>query len=228
MTDVEPTTTPRAGWYPDPAGGPRTRWWNGAAWSDTFGEPIASAQTGVLPPAGRPAYAEFADAPAYSTAAAGPAQRLAAPAGTSPYTPFVWGLALLPLVAIVSTLISSLTIEQQVAAALDPDAAVIAPVDLVQGLVGWVVIGLGVLLAVLDWRALQRAGVPRPFHWAWGFFLVVGAPVYLVGRSIVVHRSVGAGYPPMVLNLALIAVNFVIGVVAAITVVSTMLPALAA
>ena len=33
------TDAPRAGWYPDPAGSARLRWWDGTDWTDTFRPP---------------------------------------------------------------------------------------------------------------------------------------------------------------------------------------------
>jgi hypothetical protein len=235
MTDVN-SSLPPAGWYPDPAGSPRTRWWNGFSWSDTYGEPTA-APTPVepTPPTGEvaggaPAYGTapangaapayggmpaYSSAPAYANAPAYGAEELSAPAGTSPYTPYIWALAVLPVVGLLTSLYSLATFDQIMADALDPNAPLVAPVDLVQGAIGWLIIGLSVLFGVLDWRALKKAGVPRPFHWAWIFFSVIGVPVYMVGRSLVVRRRVGSGLAPMVLNLALVVANFILGIVAA-------------
>ena len=50
MTDSN-TPLPTPGWYPDPAGGPRTRWWNGSSWSDSYGEPAAAAAQAAEPAA---------------------------------------------------------------------------------------------------------------------------------------------------------------------------------
>ena len=33
------TDAPRAGWYPDPTGSARLRWWDGTDWTDTFRPP---------------------------------------------------------------------------------------------------------------------------------------------------------------------------------------------
>jgi hypothetical protein len=84
-------------------------------------------------------------------------------------------------------------------------------VDFTSSLVSIVLFGAAMLLIVLDWRALNRAGVPRPFHWAWGFFMILGAPVYMIGRSIVVRRRTGSGLAPMVVNLSLIVLEFGLG-----------------
>ena len=33
-SDPEPVAVAPFGWYPDPAGSPMLRWWNGTAWTD--------------------------------------------------------------------------------------------------------------------------------------------------------------------------------------------------
>ena len=48
---------PRAGWYPDPEGGTRLRWWDGSDWLDRYRlrpQLLLEAQP-VAPPAGQPA-----------------------------------------------------------------------------------------------------------------------------------------------------------------------------
>jgi hypothetical protein len=245
MTDSN-SPLPPAGWYPDPAGSNRTRWWNGFGWSDTYGEPAPTAAPAPFTPpepAAAPGYgaapvygaaptysaaptdgtaAGYGTAPAYGNApayASGPANgsgEQKAPAGTSPYTPFVWILALLPIVGLIDSAISLASFDRIVEEALDPNAPAFTPEQLLSGAVSWVVIGLTVLFGILDWRALKKAAVPNPFHWAWIFFSVIGVPVYMIGRSVVVRRRVGSGLAPMVVNLALIVAGFAIGVIAVI------------
>src|SRR5690606_35683868 len=70
---------------------------------------------------------------------------------------------------------------------------------------GWVVYGLCVWFAYLDWRELGRRGVPRPFHWAWTFLSSV---VYGIGRSVVVRKRTGHGISPMWVTIATLVVSF--------------------
>ena len=39
VDESPPNRPPASGWYPDPAGGPDLRWWDGAAWSGEVGRP---------------------------------------------------------------------------------------------------------------------------------------------------------------------------------------------
>ena len=236
MTDVN-SSPPPAGWYPDPAGSNRTRWWNGFAWSDTYGEPapaastLAASESPTAAPGSTqaPAYASapvygnspvYGNAPAYAPSyGAGAEQK--APEGTSPYTPFIWLLALLPVVGLIDAAVTLSTFDRIVTEALAPDAPPFTPQQLISGAISWIVIGLSVLFGILDWRALKKAGVPNPFHWAWIFFAVIGAPVYMIGRSVVVRRRVGSGLAPMIVNLALVVASFVLGIVAAVLAVGS-------
>jgi len=46
-----------AGWYPDPAGGPLSRWWDGRQWTDATQPVPAYAAPGYAPAYGAPGYA---------------------------------------------------------------------------------------------------------------------------------------------------------------------------
>ncbi|MDO7882351.1 DUF2510 domain-containing protein [Antiquaquibacter soli] len=74
------TPLPPAGWYPDPAGTPRARWWDGTAWTDTYQQP--------LPPAA-------------------PRPVLVAPAGTNPTTPWIWVIVVTAAAVAVVTFLSA-------------------------------------------------------------------------------------------------------------------------
>lgn len=49
MSDVN-GNTPRAGWYPDPAGSTQQRWWNGTGWTDSLRDAPTAAPAAPVPP----------------------------------------------------------------------------------------------------------------------------------------------------------------------------------
>jgi hypothetical protein len=62
--------------------------------------------------------------------------------------------------------------------ALDP-GSVLAPVFYLLTLVAAIMTAADAVFAYLDRQRLLRAGVTRPFPWAWAF---LGGPVYVIGR----------------------------------------------
>ena len=190
MTNTGVPLTP-AGWYPDPSNSGRSRWWDGTQWTDTYADA-----------AGQPQYAAIQEA----------ATR--APEGTSPYTLFTWPLALLPILGLIFDVVHIAIggIDADIENATSMSGSQFSVFDLVSGIAGWVVIILSIVLALLDYRALRDAGVPRPFHWAWSFFSIFSAPVYMIGRSVIVRRRTGSGLTPMFVNLGIIAASFIITV----------------
>ncbi|MEP6843461.1 MAG: DUF2510 domain-containing protein [Pseudolysinimonas sp.] len=58
----------------------------------------------------------------------------------------------------------------------------------------------GIVLAILDYRALRRAGMQRPIHWSWAFLT---AGIYLVARLTRTVRESGTGFGPLFTFLAL-------------------------
>jgi len=215
MTDNN-SATPAAGWYPDPAGTPRTRWWDGSRWTENYSAPAAPvATTPWSSPAGG---ATSGGAPAAypSMQPYGAVPALKAPEGTSPSTPFVWLIALLPVISLALAIAQLVTIDELVATTLDADGTSITPFDLLNYGVSLLLAAATVLFAFFDARTLAARGVPRPFHWAWSFFALVSAPVYIIGRSVVVRRRTGTGLAPMFVNLSLLVAGFVTGIVAAV------------
>jgi hypothetical protein len=219
MTD---TPTPVAGWYPDPAGQGRIQWWDGSQWTENFAEPAAQTPQPSAPAygaaqPGQPAYGAAQSQAAQPYSAADPynvmAQKLTAPAGTPPYNPFIWALAVLPVVSLIFSIITWFSFDDQIDAALQPDAPLFTAADLVSYAVSFLVAGASIVLGFLDYRALVRAGVPKPFHWAFSFFALVNAPVYIIGRSVVVRRRTGRGLAPMFVHLGLWVATFLVGII---------------
>lgn len=171
------TTTP-AGWYPDPEDASRSRWWDGAQWTEHRSAPYIAA-----------------------------AADLTAPEGTPWNTVWIWLVVLLPLIPVLSLLTVDWGgfIDLNDRTGLSTLSMLFSPGYLVAVLGGWISYGLCVWFAYLDWRELGRRGVPRPFHWAWTF---LSSAVYAIGRSVVVRKRTGHGSSPMWATIATLVISF--------------------
>ncbi|GAA4675980.1 DUF2510 domain-containing protein [Frondihabitans cladoniiphilus] len=153
------------GWFPDPSGTPGLRWWDGTTW------------TGLTAPPGPPPGAvPYSDRPPLTP-------------GTPVYGLFIWLITLLPLLALPLSLTYTPTIKVErlgpgTAPTLDP-MSIYTPQYLAILGTGFLLYGITVVLAFADRRRLTHVGVTRPFHWAWAFLTY---PVYLIGRSVIVHK----------------------------------------
>ncbi len=182
MTISTPITP--AGWYPDPAGSPRSRWWDGAQWSEHFYDPA----TGV------------------------PAQGLTAPDGIAVWTPWIWLIIFLPLLSLSSLFSIDLSGYLRAAASGSTSSSLAmmsSPGYLLSVFGGWGIYALCALFAFLDWRQLKAVGVARPFHFAWVFLY---SPVYAIGRSVVVRRRTGRGIATMWAQIAVIVAILAISI----------------
>jgi len=139
MTIPSTPTTP-AGWYPDPAGTPRSRWWDGTQWTENYHDPLAAAQVGGL--------------------------ALKAPEGVAVYNPFIYAQIGLLVVSFLSIFLafSPATIDAAVYG-----STAVNPLEIISNLLGFFTYVAWVILAFFDHRTLKAAGVPQPFHWAWSF-----------------------------------------------------------
>jgi hypothetical protein len=175
-------TNAPAGWYPDPENASQSRWWDGTAWTDHRSAPAPTTP--------------------YSTQVAD----LKAPEGTPWNTVWIWIIVILPLVPMIGLLTVDWggLIDIHDRTGLSSLALFASPGYLLSMFGGWVVYGLCVWFAYLDWRELQRRDVPRPFHWAWAFLSSI---VYVIGRSVVVRRRTGHGISPMWAAIASIVVS---------------------
>ena len=172
---------PAAGWYADPWRVAAQRFWDGARWTPhTSGATVAAA---------RPRLQE----------------------GTPVYWPSIWLLAVLPAVNVVTPWFLGLDLAPFVEylqatqdAARAGTTISVPPPDPFEMLGGGyaVVVALGTVLYVVvvalayrDFTRLARAGVERPFHWAWAFLAPL---VYVIGRSVVVRKvAAPRGLAPM-------------------------------
>jgi len=136
---------------------------------------------------------------------------LKAPAGTKPYTPWIWLIVILPLVPGLGLLAIdwSALIDLSDPTGQSSYAIYANPMYWLIVLGGWVSYGLCAWFAYLDWRELSRRGVPRPFHFAWVF---LSSGVYPIGRSIVVRRRTGTGIAPMWVTIGSLVFGFGLGI----------------
>jgi hypothetical protein len=123
----------------------------------------------------------------------------------------MWSLALLGLVEVVAFALFDwegyLRSSMSVSAASNPLSQFTPEYLLLMSveLLCWLA---GVGLALGDWLALRRRGVPKPFHFAWVF---LQSPwVYVIGRSVIVRRRVGFGMAPMWIFLLVQALMLVV------------------
>lgn len=142
---------------------------------------------------------------------------LKAPAGTDPYTLWIWLIVAIPVVQTLPIFFIDWTayIEATLAdpTGLGAYSALFSPAFVALTVFGWVGTGLMIWFAYLDWRDLKARGVPQPFHWAWIFLtFVVSYAVYTIGRSVVVVRRTGRGWAPMWITIATIVATFVVGI----------------
>jgi hypothetical protein len=188
-----PATPP--GWYPDPAGTGRLRWWDGAAWTDQFSSPQPAS-----PYAG--AYAS----PSYTP------QRPQISSNTPVYNPLIWIITLLPLLALVVLLLWNpefrvIYVGSRDTPTLDP-ASLLTPTYFLLVFSGFLTYGASVLLAYFDRERLKRDGVVRPFHWAWSF---LSGKVYVIGRSVIVAKvAPGRGLVPIWVLIGVIFLSIVL------------------
>jgi Protein of unknown function (DUF2510) len=162
------TPLPAPGWYPDPAGTNRRRWWDGRAWTEYFADGGWDGRIDQPP--------------------------LAPDARVN--TPYIWIIALLPLLSAVAFL--TWDAQGYLRHVLeDPRTAGLSqftdPGYLFVSAVGYLIYAAIVVLAYFDWRALKRMGVVKPFHWAWAFLSIV----YIIGRPVVLRRRVHRGLAPL-------------------------------
>ncbi|WP_201787611.1 hypothetical protein, partial [Rathayibacter tanaceti] len=132
-------------------------------------------------------------------------------------TPWIWVVVLLPLLSALSIFLlpPSAIVDSSMSSTYGPRASMGMSTAYFVGLgvlqvVGFLIYAAEVVFAFLDWRQLKRAGLQRPFHWAWAF---LAAPyVYVIGRSVIVKRVTGGGLLPLWVFLGVVVVSFVIAI----------------
>jgi hypothetical protein len=123
-----------------------------------------------------------------------PGGRASLPATTPVNTPWIWVIVFIPLLSYVPFFFwdfSPLMSGQPDSSALSNFFAVYFAIIALS----LVLYAANVVASYFDWRELERRGVARPFHWAWGF--IPSWPVYLIGRTVVVHQVSRRGLGPI-------------------------------
>jgi len=211
-----PSGTTPPGWHADPAGSPQLRWWDGTQWTEHLQWPQAGAQ----------AASGYPSAPAYAFT---PQPIATVPAGAPVYGPLIWAVTLLPLLNLLLLPLAFTEFDRMMAGTTDPYS--VSPYSgystaglLAQGissLLTWAIAAAIIVLSFFDHRWLRRHGVERPFHWAWSFFALLGAPVYAIGRSVIVRRRSGRGIAPMWVAIAIIVLSVIISIVVVVVIFQT-------
>jgi hypothetical protein len=194
MTDEQTPATPSipAGWYQDPSNASLKRWWDGTQWTEQVSAPYVQ----------------------------GEQQR--APEGTEVQTPWIWLNVLLPVLGLIplffmdfSSLFRQALEDPTGMSSLQGQLAFYtSPAAIVSTVLGWLLVGVTILFAYLDWRELKRRGVPAPFHWAFAFLGLAGfGVVYPIGRSVVVKRRTGRSDHVLLAAILQIVVTVVVVIV---------------
>jgi len=132
--------TAAPGWYAEPEGSTRQRWWDGTRWTEHVQDPAPNPYGAVVRPT--------------------------VDATTPVYGVLIWLITLLPLITIPAVLAwdTKAYMLASMSGNLVFDGGYIA-----LQLIGWLVYAGTVVCAVFDYRRLSALGYARPFHWAWTF-----------------------------------------------------------
>lgn len=183
------------GWYRDPSGSGRRRWWNGLAWTDYMDDDLVLQGVpngAVIQP------------------------MILSSVNLNPWP--IWVFALLPLASLApllfvdyAQLLRDLTTAYLSGTSSARIQLGLLPLSLINYAIVLGAYALTVGMAAVDYYLLRhRIGVVRPFHWAWAFLAFLTGLVYLVGRAVVIRRRTGQGarWPVWVYLLVSVVVFF--------------------
>ncbi len=144
-------------------------------------------------------------------------QKLTAPEGTQWNTPWIWLLVVLPQLSAITAYLFLLVPDAFGDTGLQyyESESFASFIPLIIGVIAY---AIGVGCAYLDFRELRNRGVPRPFHWAWGF--ANNWAVYTIGRSIVVKSRTGKGLAPLWVTAGIFVAGVLVSIVTMIYVIT--------
>ena len=209
-----------AGWYADPSGTQQQRWWDGTRWTGHYAPAAAAASAPAA--YSQPGYPQMS--PVYGQTYVPQRPQLAP--GTRIYTVYIWLVVAVPFVTVVLLPFwnpfngMSLTRTTNGYSSFGSSAAFLGPMYFIIIGTGFITYGLTVLFAWLDSRDLSRAGVERPFHWAWTFLSPI---IYIIGRSVIVRRvAPGRGLAPIWVTIGLYVLSFVVSIIWTVALINTL------
>lgn len=149
-----------------------------------------------------------------------PAERPKLDSRTPVLNPYIWGVVLLPLLSVIFLLAWNPELRFRTVGSrqvLDP-TSMFTPWYVAIVVSSFVLYGVSVLLAYLDWQKLSHDGVVRPFHWAWCF---LSPAVYVIGRSVIVQGvAAGRGLAPVWALIGTFVVSMVVAMVKTSAIIS--------
>ena len=160
-----------------------------------------------------------------------PPQPLRAPEGTSPSTMHFWLIVAIFGVQNVPAYVYLLTFDWSMfmAFSMDPSdplavySQLFSPSYLAVLVVTLLAYAGTAFLAYLDSRELQARGVSSPFHWVTSLVPSYGSWIYIIGRSVVVHRRTGGGLAPLWAFVAINVASAVLYGIVTLMMINTML-----
>ncbi|HEU5223519.1 MAG TPA: DUF2510 domain-containing protein [Candidatus Lumbricidophila sp.] len=189
MSDGSTPAVP-AGWFPDPAGSDKDRWWTGTEWTaELSSRPVSRSRLVAS------AEQEIAPAPAS-------VRTRASAASNGPYTVWIWLIAAYPVIALAPLFVLDFRSLFELTAT-DPrgvSSLLVSPGYLLALAVGWGAAIAMIWFAYLDYATLRRRGHAIRFHWAWAILWLF---LYVIGRSVAVRRETGRGTEPLWITVML-------------------------
>jgi hypothetical protein len=156
------------------------------------------------------------------------AAALKAPEGTPVYNVWIWLVVFLPYVTL--PLLFTIDIPGMMrdimsagsSSAMASLGFLTSPGYILLTLGGWLLSAATIFFSYRDYKWLEAAGVPKPFHWAYGFFMLAGYPVYAIGRAVVTKRRTGKGSAVLWVVIGMLVLTFIVVIIWTVVIMSSM------